>query len=632
MRTRACLAAVGLSVLALAVLWRTLPVQAADGVVGSGAPGSCTSAELAEEAAAGGAITFDCGPGPLTIALTETISPGPNTTLDGGSLGQITLDATGSKRLFYIAPGQQVTLTRLTLINGFINGPGGAIANQGGRLVLDRVRLENNTVPSPWGAGAIYNYAGGHLIVQASNFIENESVGGGAIYNNVGSHVTIVNSQFTQNASFGLYGGAISNLGWLTVTGGLFTGNFVSYTADAGYPIGGGAIANFAGSQAMLNGVTFSDNEARPAFPADLVGGALLNAGTARLTGAQVLANRAFRGGGLHNTGTLLLTDTVVALNSAYLGGGLFNEDGILTVSGGQLAGNTATTHGGALYNGWIEEVTPASFSGTHISGNSAQQNGGGLYVYKGRVDLMESLLEGNQAGESGGGAYVYLAALHVISSTLQLNEAAMNGGGIQNYGLVTLSGVTVADNTAGVNGGGLYHQGSRLALTNSTFSGNAASQAGGGLYSYGDASLRHVTLADNRAVMGGAIASEAGYTPVLTNTIVANSPQGGNCFGEALTAKYSLDSDGTCDLTGAGNKVSVDALLTALGDYGGPTHVHMLLPGSPAFNGVMGSDALGVDQRGEMRPVGAYDIGAVERQTDDTSLAPHVWLPALLR
>jgi predicted outer membrane repeat protein len=172
---------------------------------------------------------------------------------------------------------------------------------------------------------------------------------------------------------------------------------------------------------------------------------------------------------------------------------------------------------------------------------------------------------------------------------------------------------------------------GSRMYLTNTTLSGNTAGQAGGGLYTQTGGSLRHVTLAENRAVIGGAILVDFSAIPVLTNTIVANSPQGGNCFGPALPAKYSLDSDSTCSLTGAGNIIA-DPRLTALGDYGGPTNVHMLLVDSPALNGVNGSDAALVDQRGLPRPVGPHDIGAVERQAGDSSLAPRIWLPLVLR
>ena len=71
-----------------------------------------------------------------------------------------------------------------------------------------------------------------------------------------------------------------------------------------------------------------------------------------------------------------------------------------------------------------------------------------------------------------------------------------------------------------------------------------------------------------------------------------------------------------------------------ALGNYGGPTMVHMLKLGSPAVDGIVGSDAPATDQRGLPRPGpdGSYDIGAVERQPTDSNLAPRLYLPLIKR
>jgi hypothetical protein len=276
-----------------------------------------------------------------------------------------------------------------------------------------------------------------------------------------------------------------------------------------------------------------------------------------------------------------------------------------------------------------------ASFSGVEIFDNEARLNGGGIYVYKGMLDLDGVPVEGNDAGEYGGGILVYLAGLRAADSTVRGNAAALDGGGITTYSSISLEGVTVAHNTAGRDGGGINNSnGSTSWFTNTTFSGNAAALHGGGIFNNGRVSLRHVTLSGNGASSGGGLYNDdfAGVTAWLTNTIFADSTLGGNCFGDPLPARYSLDTDATCALTGTGNQSNLAALLSGLGDYGGPTWTHMLLPGSPALNGVSGSDAAPVDQRGELRPVGAYDIGAVERQADDSSLAARLRLPMIFR
>jgi hypothetical protein len=105
-----------------------------------------------------------------------------------------------------------------------------------------------------------------------------------------------------------------------------------------------------------------------------------------------------------------------------------------------------------------------------------------------------------------------------------------------------------------------------------------------------------------------------------LKNTIVANSPQGGDCNGPIASSKYSIASDNTCGLVGLGDRNATDPMLTPLGAYGGPTPVFMLATGSPGINGVIGNDAPATDQRGIARPQGVgYDIGAVERTPTDT-------------
>jgi hypothetical protein len=122
----------------------------------------------------------------------------------------------------------------------------------------------------------------------------------------------------------------------------------------------------------------------------------------------------------------------------------------------------------------------------------------------------------------------------------------------------------------------------------------------------------------------------------LLKNTLIADSPSGGNCQGKAVTSsKYSLSSDNTCALAGVGDRNGVDASITGLGNYGGPTQVHMLKAGSPAIDGVVGSDAPATDQRGWARPQGGgYDIGAVERQPTDSDipLLPGLYLALILR
>jgi hypothetical protein len=58
-----------------------------------------------------------------------------------------------------------------------------------------------------------------------------------------------------------------------------------------------------------------------------------------------------------------------------------------------------------------------------------------------------------------------------------------------------------------------------------------------------------------------------------------------------------------------------------------------MLKLGSPAIDGVIGSNSPSVDERGVTRPQGGgFDIGAVERRPADVDTSPRLWLPLIVR
>src|SRR5205085_8765559 len=122
----------------------------------------------------------------------------------------------------------------------------------------------------------------------------------------------------------------------------------------------------------------------------------------------------------------------------------------------------------------------------------------------------------------------------------------------------------TLDNNRSSENGGGIYNDSGAISdLTNATLSANVAI-TGGGIYNAAGfiepavVTLTNVTLKDNRATAGGGIfnAVDAFNFIFLKNTIIADSPSGGNCKGKAFTSsKYSLSSDLTCALAGTGNQ-----------------------------------------------------------------------------
>ena len=252
-----------------------------DHVVGTGTGASCTSAAVVSAVAAGGIITFNCGPAPVTIVLTATAKVRNNVArvvLDGG--GRVTLSGAGQRRIIYLdtcdpADGPrtshcqdqetpQLTVQNLTFADG--NSTGQMQEGGGGGAIFDR---------------------GGRLKVVNSRFVRNRcdqtgpDLGGAAIRALSQSHnlpVYIVGSTF---------GGA---------------------TGQGGVCSNGGALSSIQVSWVVLNcvlsynsAVGHGANPARNGTPGGGSGGAIYNDGdnfTLRIAGTVIENNHANEGGG----------------------------------------------------------------------------------------------------------------------------------------------------------------------------------------------------------------------------------------------------------------------------------------------------------------------------------------------
>jgi parallel beta-helix repeat protein len=190
--------------------------------------------------------------------------------------------------------------------------------------------------------------------------------------------------------------------------------------------------------------------------------------------------------------------------------------------------------------------------------------------------------LNGNSASGDGLAGGIYndanggygMATLTLKNSTLS-NNSASGGGGVSNStGTLTMESCTLSNNSA-TSGGGISTNYGAATLTNCTLSGNSASGDGGGIS--GAATLTNCTLSGNSASGHGGGTSGA----ALVNTIIANSPHGGNCSSpqqdNGHNHGHNLDDDGSCGFFNAGDLSIVPPQLAPLGDYGGPTQTYAL-------------------------------------------------------
>ncbi|MGI5524929.1 hypothetical protein ACQEUX_28900 [Micromonospora sp. CA-259024] len=205
--------------------------------IGTGTPASCTSAAVVKAVAAGGVITFNCGPAPVTIKMTATAkvrnANGPKVVLDGG--GKVTLSGQGQRRILYMntcdsAQGwttshcqnqdhPQLTVQNLTFADGNSTGDeaegggGGAIFVRGGRFKVVNSRFVRNrcdrTGPDLGGAAVrvLSQYENKPVYVVGSTFGGAAGQGGscsnGGALSSIGVSWVVLNSVFSHNEAIG---------------------------------------------------------------------------------------------------------------------------------------------------------------------------------------------------------------------------------------------------------------------------------------------------------------------------------------------------------------------------------------------------------------------------------------------
>ena len=203
-----------------------------DHVIGTGTPASCTSAAVVTAVAAGGVITFKCGPAPVTITMTATAKVrndhGSRVVIDGGGL--VTLSGAGKRRILYLdtcdkaqiwttshcdnQSTPRLTVQNITFTKGnstgqtFEGGGGGAIFDRGGRLAVINAKFTDNrcdpTGPDLGGAAirALSQYNNEPVYVVNSTFTDGVCSNGGGL-SSIGVSWTVLNCLFTGNRAIG---------------------------------------------------------------------------------------------------------------------------------------------------------------------------------------------------------------------------------------------------------------------------------------------------------------------------------------------------------------------------------------------------------------------------------------------
>ncbi len=580
----------------------------------------------------------------FSVTGTITLASGPlliskNLNIQGPGASRLTISGNYAFQAFVIAPVSTVSISGLTIANGYDSGINGGGIQNDGTLTVANSTFSGNSADHK--GGGIFN--DGALTVTNSTFSGNSTNDeGGAIFN--GGTLLVTNSTFSGNSAYN-EGGGIANIGGtLQINNSIVAGNtassnpeiFGSYTGSHNItsatglnlsPLGwyGGptqTMLPLAGSSASCAGLASLAKDANGnTLSSDQRGNALDTAcpsGTVDAGAVQVntlivntLIDSDDGASGCAEGGTCSLRDAITVTNSSGKAGVEVEFSPALTATASTVSPATIlliSTLPAISNTITVLNIVGPGANLLAISGSNAYKV---FHASSGAIASISGLtITKGMSKTYGSGIYNDIGGtLAVIGCTVTGNTSS-SGGNIYNLGTLNLVNSTISGNTTSRTGGGILNHGT-LTMTNSTVSGNNAdTSSGGGLYNGGAASLTNSTISGNTGARGGNIFNSSGETLTLANSIVAGSIMGSYTGNSNITTTTGLN-------------------LSALGWYGGPTQTMVPLFGSSVL--AAGSYVIGeptTDQRGAARASASgtvIDVGAVQMIGNTTPIVGSV-------
>ena len=464
-----------------------------------------------------------------------------NMNINGQSKDGTIINGTNTNWIFQIFPGYNVTITNLTMCNGFTVNGGGAAINCGGNLTVNNSLFENNNASI---GGAICTRQGSFVTINNSDFIgnvESSSIySGGAIYNDESSYMALTACNFTSNNAY--LGGAVSNAGNITVSASNFTNN----TANNAGALLNSCTFHPLNDYMVIHNCNFNDNSANgyggaisdygtlivdnSNFTSNIAnnngyGGAInIFSGNYTDTNDTFINNTASCGGATFTLGVTTITNSKFINNTAYNVGGAITtrQGGFLTINNSDFIGNvaliTSQYGGGAIYN---DENSYLMLVACNFTSNCAYL--GGAVNNAGNFTAIASNFTNNTATNSGG-ALFNSCFDHPLNDHMVIHNCNFNGNSANSYGgAICSDGILIADNSnfkgnfLNINGygGAIYIFSGNYTDTNDTFINNTAS-CGGATFTKGVTTITKSKFIKNTAYnVGGAICND---TPANLN------------------------------------------------------------------------------------------------------------------
>ncbi len=395
--------------------------------VGNGTAASCTETALETALSAGGMISFDCGPDPVTITITSEKVISKDTTLDGG--GTITLRGNGNTRILRSIDGTftgstvtkviNVTLQNIAIENGNTSDQGGGMRvgfwnNFTARNVQFRNNRSTKDDENCAGGGALFIGGGSTALIEQSTFSGNRANNGGGI-NSLRSNLTISDSHFHDNHA--THSDRINQFPDCGGGGGVYIDG--ARNVESGGP-----------SQTVIRRTVFSANTTNNHGAGLFVG---------LYTNESIWIDETYFEGNI--------TSKAASKDSSGTGGAIWYgsatgsaNNATFTLSNSTLANNRAVGQGGGLWTSAAATIRNVTFVGnrtedTTISDvyNWRRGNGGALAVNNNAaVTVTNSSFANNYAGFNGGA--IAGGSSLTVRNSLFVNNTGGNGWQIQQH------------------------------------------------------------------------------------------------------------------------------------------------------------------------------------------------------
>ena len=490
----------------------------------------CTQDALEQALTKGGVVRFtnDC-----SLVLTRTLFITAPVTLSAGGR-QVILNGSTNFGLIHVSPGVTFTAERIHFRGGTAAQGGALLINNDAVVTLNNCSFTNNLATDTNGASGSDGDDGYNDGGDGENGTDGKPASGGAVY----------------------------NLGTLTCSNVIFSGNRAA--GGAGGDGGNGGAGRFNGGDGGNGGKG-----------APSAGGAIQNFGAVTLINCSFYANSAAGGnGGARGDGG----------EGAYAG---------LPGTGGL----GAPGYGGAICSSNYLELRGCTFSGNTATGGGSGDSGMGSNG---------NGIAGKNGAEAAGGAVLNALNLVITNSTFATNTATGGAGGDGGPAKYTAGN---GGNGGDALGGTLANAGTAI-LMNCTLAGGSAIGGSNGVAGSG-------TFAGKNGkpgkALGGNVSSLSG-TLWLKNTILGPTASGGSGYGTLSDGGKNISADASVSL--GASRINTDPKLGVLANNGGLTLTFLPQPGSPVANAADSNSIPPKDQRGVSRPgtgTTLPDIGAVE-------------------